>query len=221
MAGRPCRRPVGYDNRIGILCLHLFYARYPVHIAVNLAKQPLLPLLYLIQSRRGKAGLVVEQAGNVVAVALAERNQRWHIATRIVVGEVPFRRHFRPRTFHNANLGKGQFNCLRHAPQHLIGEQDHRGTVPLGEVERVDDQLVGFTHRAGTEDDNGMVPVCSPAGLHHIALSRAAGPAGAGAGALHVDNDARDLGCGGVADTLLHQREPGPAGGGSRLEPAH
>ena len=57
--------------------------------------------------------------------------------------------------------------------------------------------------------------------LEHVALRRPRRLPGARAAALDVDDDARRLGHGRVADVLHHQREPGPArrGHGPRARP--
>ena len=85
----------------------------------------------------------------------------------------------------------------------LVHEQDDRRAEALRIVDGHDRRIVRLAHAPGRERDDRMVAVRAPARLHDIALRRRSRLARRRADALHIDEHARYLRAGRVADELL------------------
>jgi hypothetical protein len=100
---------------------------------------------------------------------------------------------------------------------HLVVEHDHRDAVALRQIECAHRLLVHLGDGRWDQHDDRVIPMGTPAGLHDVALRRARGQSRARPRAHDIDDHARDLGVGRVADMFLHEREPRAAGGGHGL----
>ena len=105
--------------------------------------------------------------------------------------------------------GVGQLDGLHHLAEHAVTE-DHNGrTVLVGDVERGEREVAHLLHGRGCEDDDVEVAVAGCARrLPVIRLGRL-DAAEAGATALNVDDDARQIGTRHVGDALALERDAG------------
>src|SRR3990172_3879738 len=106
---------------------------------------------------------------------------------------------------------------LRAVGERLVGEEDHRALVFLRQSEREDADPEAVLHGGRRQDDARQVSVTTVEGVEEVALLKLGGHAGAGSGALGVNDDDRDLRHGGQPQQLRHQGEAGPGGRGHRL----
>src|SRR5581483_166832 len=114
-------------------------------------------------------------------------------------------------------LRRRDHHLFRHVADALVHHHHHRNPIFLGQIKGFDGQIEAFLWRVGANGDDAVVPVRSPARLHHVRLRRQSGQSGGRAAALHVDENARRLGHGGVAYVLHHQGETGTGGDGECL----
>ena len=90
----------------------------------------------LIGPLGGKAVDVVDEAGDVVAVAVAEDAHGRHAAGVVFVGLVPFRRHRGAQAVHHLQgRRRRQHHLFPGVGHHFIGQEDHRGAVFFRQVE--------------------------------------------------------------------------------------
>ena len=109
LLGGARRGAVGDDGHLGVLDVALLKPHDVRGMAVDLAEDPLEPGVDLVLPQGGEAGPVVQQAGDVVAIAFAKADDGRHIAGGLFVGKVPFRRHGRRDALHDLKLaGRGQ-----------------------------------------------------------------------------------------------------------------
>ena len=104
---------------------------------------------------------------------------------------------------------------------HLIVQQHHRRPASLGQIEGADGLAVDFLHRGRRQHNDRIVAMAAPARLHQVGLRRPGRHAGGRAAAHDIDDDARDLGAGGVAEIFLLERKSRTAGRGHGFDAAH
>ena len=124
-------------------------------------------------------------------------------------------------TFAEAHARRGRDERLPRVGHHLVGEDDDRDPVFLGQVEGEDGGLEAVLHGRDGQDDDGVIPVGPPAGLHHISLRGKGGKACARPPPHHVHDHTGDFRDGRKTQIFLHQRKARAAGSRHGFEAAH
>src|SRR3990172_8857085 len=106
-------------------------------------------------------------------------------------------------------------------PDNRVAQNRNRNSVFLGEIERLDSQIVHLLSAGGGDGDCRMIAVSAPSGLHQIALSGRGWLTRAGTASLNVDDYDRYFGDAGVSDILNHQAVTGTACRSDGLDPGH
>ena len=114
---------------------------------------------------------------------------------------------------HGQDAGGRDLQLFAHVTDDFVEQQDHRGAVGLGQIEGFHRHAEDVLDGGCREGDDGVVAMGPPARLHHVALGAFRGQARGGAAALHIDDNAGDLGHDGVAQGLLLQGKAGAGRG--------
>ena len=83
-----------------------------------------------------------------------------------------------------------------------------------GQADGLEGHVEAIGRRAGSDDGDGALAVAAEHGLQQVGLLGLGRQAGAGAAALHVDDDAGQFGHDGQADRLGLEADAGAAGAG-------
>ena len=190
-------------------------AREPVHVA-DVGRRALGVAAVLVV-----AGAAREVGGLALAGRAGQRAVRDGVAVDVLVAAPVLHRDDAGLVEHLAAGDRllGVREGVGHPEVHAeveVAQHEHRRLEHLGEVERLLRELVGLERARRVEADVLAVAVRRVGRLQHVALHRARREARGGAGALDVEDDARDLGVVAEPDELVHQADAGAARRGHR-----
>jgi len=187
---------------------------------IDLPKQAVHERHDLVRALRGESAHIVDQARDVVAVAVPKDSHGRNSARIVFVGDVPFGRSVGADAVQDFDFSRmGKVDLLAGVSDHLIGEDDDRRAIFFGEIKGLDGDVEAILGGGDGEHDDRMIAVSAPPGLHHIPLAHAGRQTGAGTAPHDVDDHTRDFRNTGEAKVLLHEREAGAAGGRHGLRP--
>ena len=87
----------------------------------------------------------------------------------------------------------------------LVKQENNRGPVGLGDVKGFHRNFKNILMIGSGHDNDGMISVASPPGLHHITLASMSRNAGGRTAALNIDDHAGHLGHDCIAKGFLFQ----------------